>query len=61
MTCCRRCNHYKNDRTPEEAGLELLAVPFAPNLYEYFYLENKHVLQDQMEFLRTRFKNVLVT
>ena len=60
VTCCRRCNHFKNDRTPEEAGMELLAVPFAPNLYEYFYLENRNVLEDQMEFLKTRFKNVQV-
>lgn len=61
VTCCRRCNHFKNDRTPEEAGLELLAVPFAPNLYEYFYLENRNVLEDQMDFLKVRFKNVLVS
>ena len=60
VTCCRRCNHFKSDRTPEEAGMQLLAIPFAPNLYEYFYLENRNVLQDQMDFLKTRFKNVNV-
>lgn len=60
VTACKRCNHYKSDRTPEEAGMELLAVPFQPNLHEWFYLSNRHVLSDQMEYLKVRFKNVLV-
>ena len=59
VTACRRCNHHKADRTPEQAGMELLAVPFAPNLHEYFYLSNRHVLADQMTYLKGGFKNVL--
>lgn len=59
VTACRRCNHHKADRTPEQAGMELLAVPFAPTLNEYFYLSNKNVLADQMEYLKGGFKNVL--
>jgi len=58
VTACKRCNHHKNDRTPEEANMKLLAVPFAPNLYEWFYLSNRKVLVDQMDYLKTRFKNV---
>lgn len=27
---CRRCNHDKRDRTPEEAGMRLARVPAAP-------------------------------
>ena len=60
VTACKRCNHHKADKTPEEAGMELLAVPFAPNLYEWFYLANRHVLADQMDYLKSGFKNVLV-
>ena len=60
VTACKRCNHHKNDRTPEEANMRLLAIPFAPNLYEWFYLSNRKVLIDQMDYLRTRFKNVLI-
>jgi len=60
VTACKRCNHYKDDRTPEEANMELLAVPFRPNLHEWFYLSNRRLLSDQMEFLQARFKNVLV-
>jgi hypothetical protein len=55
VTACKRCNHRKANRTPEEAGMQLLAVPFVPNRYEFFYLANKNILSDQMEFLKTQF------
>ena len=55
VTACKRCNHRKANHTPEEAGMELLAVPFVPNRYEFFYLANKNILTDQMEFLKTQF------
>lgn len=55
VTACRRCNHHKANQSPEESGMELLAVPFVPNQYEFLYLSNHHVLADQMEFLRARF------
>jgi len=58
VTSCKRCNHAKNDRTPEEAGMELLAVPYAPTLNEYFALSNRKVLADQMDYLRSGFKNL---
>ena len=29
VTACKRCNHHKAGRTPEEAGMALLAVPFS--------------------------------
>ena len=58
VTACKRCNHHKNDRTPEEANMKVLAIPFAPNLYEWFYLCNRKVLVDQIDYLKTRFKNV---
>ncbi len=57
VTSCRRCNNRKADRNPEESGLELLAVPFVPNQYEFLYLSNHNVLADQMEFLRARFSS----
>src|SRR5581483_5747057 len=51
VTACRDCNQKKDDRTPEEAGLKLLAVPYTPNLAEYLILQNRRILADQMEFL----------
>lgn len=57
VTACRRCNNRKGNKTPEQANMHLLAVPFVPNRYEYFYLSNRDVLSDQMEFLKTRFSS----
>lgn len=55
VTACKRCNNFKAGRTPEQAGMELLAVPFVPNHAEYVYLQGKQVLADQMEFLLAHF------
>jgi 5-methylcytosine-specific restriction endonuclease McrA len=51
VTACKHCNQRKDDRTPEEAGMKLLAVPYTPNLAEYLILSNRKILADQMEFL----------
>ena len=55
VTACVRCNNFKAGRTPEAAGMELLAVPFTPTHAEYIYLMGRSVLADQMEFLRAHF------
>ena len=55
VTACKRCNNHKAGRTPEQAGMELLAVPFLPTHAEYVYLQGKRVLADQMEFLQAHF------
>jgi 5-methylcytosine-specific restriction endonuclease McrA len=55
VTACKRCNNHKAGRTPEQAGMELLAVPFVPTHAEYIFLQGKRVLADQMEFLLSHF------
>ena len=55
VTACRRCNNHKAGRRPEQAGMELLAVPFTPTHAEYIFLQGRKVLADQMEFLRAHF------
>ncbi len=55
VTACRRCNNHKAGHTPEQAGMQLLAVPFVPTHAEYIYLQGRRVLADQMEFLRAHF------
>lgn len=55
ITACKRCNNHKAGRTPEQAGMQLLAVPFVPTHAEYVYLQGKRVLADQMEFLLSHF------
>jgi hypothetical protein len=57
VTACKPCNHAKGARTPEQAGMSLLAVPFVPNRAEYLVLSNRRILADQMEFLKKRFRN----
>ncbi|HYW76909.1 MAG TPA: HNH endonuclease [Gammaproteobacteria bacterium] len=54
-TACRRCNNHKAGRTPEEAGMQLIAIPFTPSYAEYIYLKGRRILADQMEFLRAHF------
>ena len=51
VTACRPCNHRKGWKTPEEAKMHLLYVPYAPTIHERILLKNRKVLADQMEFL----------
>ena len=55
VTACRRCNHRKGARTPEQAQMPLVAVPYAPNLFEFLVLANRRILADQMDFLQSGF------
>ena len=55
VTACKRCNHHKGGRTPEQANMQLLAIPFTPNHAEYVYLQGRRILADQMAFLRAHF------
>ncbi len=58
VAACRRCNHFKGGRTPEQAGMELLAIPFEPNMFEFMYLANRQILGDQMDYLAARFSGM---
>jgi len=53
VTCCKACNHWKEDRTPEQAEMKLLYVPYIPCRAEWLILQNRKILVDQMEFLLT--------
>ncbi|GIX31575.1 MAG: hypothetical protein KatS3mg124_2047 [Porticoccaceae bacterium] len=56
VAACRRCNQRKGNKLPEEAGMELLALPYRPNHAEYLALINsRRILGDQMEFLLAQF------
>lgn len=51
VTACERCNKRKDDKMLEEAGLQLLYLPYIPNRSEYLILQNRRILADQQEFL----------
>ena len=55
VTACKRCNNHKAGRTPEQANMQLLAIPFTPTHAEYIYLQGRRVLADQMKFLLAHF------
>jgi hypothetical protein len=61
VTACKRCNNHKAGRTPEQAGMQLLAIPFTPTHAEYIYLQGRQIMADQMDFLLAHFprKSVL--
>lgn len=55
-TACKSCNSAKGNRTPEQWGIHLIAVPFRPNLAEYLYLRRSgRIIADQAAFLAARF------
>lgn len=55
VTSCRRCNNQKASRTPEQAKMQLIAVPFTPTYAEYIFLKGRRVLADQMQYLQAHF------
>lgn len=54
VSACKHCNMKKADRTPEEAGMHLLYVPYRPCRWEHFILQNRNVISDQMDYLRAK-------
>jgi hypothetical protein len=54
VTACYHCNSRKGNRTPQQAGMPLLAVPFRPSWIEHLILSNRNILADQMAFLNAQ-------
>ncbi|MGB7184392.1 MAG: hypothetical protein WBD51_20850, partial [Burkholderiaceae bacterium] len=54
VASCRSCNQRKANKTPEEAGMPLLFLPYVPSRWEDLILQARrgHILGDQMEFLK---------
>lgn len=51
VCACLACNVRKGSKTPQQASMPLLAVPFRPSWVEHLILSNRHILADQMDFL----------
>lgn len=51
VSACLNCNLKKSNRTPQQANMPLLAVPYRPSWVEHLILSNRNILADQMEFL----------
>jgi len=52
VSACLHCNVKKGGRTPQQANMPLLAVPYRPSWVEHLILSNRNILANQMEFLR---------
>lgn len=57
VTACRACNMRKAARTPEQARMPLLALPYTPNYWEGLILANRNILFDQRLFLQAQVPN----
>ena len=51
VCACLHCNVRKGSRTPQQASMPLLAVPYRPSWVEHLILSNRNILADQMQFL----------
>lgn len=54
VASCGPCNWRKADRTPEEAGMPLLFLPYVPSLFERMLLQGRNVRADVHEWLAAR-------
>ncbi len=54
VTACRACNQRKADRLLEHTGMRLQAVPYGPSRAQWLILRNRHILADQMAFLKAQ-------
>lgn len=54
VSACYHCNSHKGNRTPQQAGMPLLAVPYRPSWIEHLILSNRNILADQMAFLKAQ-------
>lgn len=54
VSACFHCNSRKGGRTPAQAAMPLLAVPYRPSWIEHLILSNRNILADQMAFLKSQ-------
>ena len=54
VTACGPCNSRKADRTPEQARMPLLYLPYVPSRFEAFLLEGRHIRADVHAWLAAR-------
>ena len=54
VTACAACNGRKADRTPEQARMPLMYLPYVPSRFEDFLLEGRRIRADVHEWLAAR-------
>jgi hypothetical protein len=51
VTCCGECNLKKDDKTPEEAGMDLLRKPYIPTYIQFIERMNGEIRDEWKQFL----------
>lgn len=54
VAACAACNGAKADRTPEEARMPLLYLPYVPSRFESFLLDGRAIRADVHQWLAAR-------
>ena len=54
VSSCRICNTAKGARTPEEANMPLMYLPYTPSRYEDFLLQGRNIRADVHDWLASR-------
>ncbi len=54
VAACGVCNSRKRDRTPEEAKMPLVYLPYEPSRFEAFLLDGRNIRADVHEWLASR-------
>ncbi|MFL6698291.1 MAG: HNH endonuclease [Vitreoscilla sp.] len=54
VTACAWCNGRKADRTPEEARMPLMYLPYVPSRFEDFLLAGRNIRADVHDWLAAR-------
>lgn len=52
ITSCKKCNQEKDDQLLKDTDMELVYIPYVPTHAERLLMQNRHVLCDQMDFLK---------
>jgi hypothetical protein len=53
-SACRFCNSVKRDRSPEEARMPLVFLPYVPSRFEDFLLAGRNIRADVHDWLASR-------
>lgn len=51
VSACKKCNHRKAGRTPQEAGMRLMKKPGTPRPNPFYLFENRTVQEEWLPFI----------
>ena len=52
VTCCKKCNNTKGNRTPEEAKMPLIKKPFIPKWNIHVLLRDRQIPEEWKDYIQ---------